>query len=67
MINLLPFIVGRKLNSVQINYTTIDREVLSIVETLEKLRNKLLGQQIKVYIDHKNLTHKTFITEQVMQ
>ena len=27
----------------------------------------LLGQQIKVYTDHKNLTYKTFNTEQVMQ
>ena len=39
---------------------------MSIVETLQEFRNILLGQQIKVYIDHRNLTYKTFDTEQVM-
>ena len=40
---------------------------MSIVETLKEFRNILLGQQIKVYTDHKNLTYKTFYTERVMQ
>ena len=38
-----------------------------IRETLKEFRNILLGLQIKVYTDHKNLTYKTFNTEQVMQ
>ena len=37
---------SRKLNPAQINYTTTERELLSIVETVKDLRNILLGQQI---------------------
>ena len=39
---------------------------MSIVEILKEFRNTLLGQQIKVYTDHKSLTYKTFNTYQVM-
>ena len=35
---------------------------LSIAETLKEFKNLLLGQQIKVYTNHKNLTNKTFNT-----
>ena len=37
------------------------------METLKEFRNILLGHQIRVYTDHKNLTYKFFNTEQVMQ
>ena len=57
----------RKLNPAQVNYTTTQCEILSIVETLKEFTNILLGLQIKVYADHKNLTHKTFHTERVMR
>jgi len=57
----------RKLNPAQVNYTTTERELLSIVETLKEFRNILLGQQIKVYTGHQNLTYKTFNTERVMR
>ena len=58
---------SRKLNLAQTRYTTTERELLSIVETLKEHRNILLGQQIKVFTDHKNLVHKTFNTERVMR
>ena len=35
--------------------------------TLKEFRNILLGNQITVYTDHKNLTYKMFITERVMR
>jgi hypothetical protein len=58
---------SRKLNKVQRNYTTTERELLAIVETLKEYRNILLGQQIKVYTDHKNLTCVNFYTQHVIR
>jgi hypothetical protein len=58
---------SRKLNSAQTRYTTTERELLSIVETLKEFRNILLGYQVIVYTDHKNLTCKNFNTERVMR
>ena len=58
---------SRKLNPAQTRYTTTERELLAIVETLKEFRNILLGQHIKVYTDHKNLTYKNFNCERVMR
>ena len=58
---------SRKLNPAQVNYATTERELLSIVESLKEFRNILLGQQIKVYTDHKSLTYKTFNTERIIR
>jgi RNase H-like domain found in reverse transcriptase/Reverse transcriptase (RNA-dependent DNA polymerase) len=58
---------SRKLNPAQTRYTTTERELLAIVETLKEFRNILLGQVIRVYTDHKNLTYKNFNTERVMR
>ena len=58
---------SRKLKPEQTRYTTTERELLSIVETLKEFRNILLGQRIVVHTDHKNLTCKNFNTERVMR
>lgn len=58
---------SRKLNPAQTRYTTTERELLAIVETLKEFRNILLGHIVKVYTDHKNLTYANFNTERVMR
>ena len=54
---------SQKLNPAQTCYTTMERELLSIVETLKEFRNILFGQQIEAFTDHLNLTYKQFNTE----
>jgi RNase H-like domain found in reverse transcriptase len=55
---------SRKLNPAQTRYTTTERELLSISETVKEFRNILLGQQIIVHTDHANLTYtKSTLTE----
>jgi RNase H-like domain found in reverse transcriptase len=58
---------SRKVNPAQMRYTTTERKLLSIVETLKEFRNILLGYPLIVYTDHKNLTCKKFNTERVMR
>ena len=52
---------SRKLNTAQRNYTTEERELLSIVETLKEFRNILLDQRLVVHTDHKILHLNTSI------
>ena len=49
---------SRMMNIAQQNYTTTEKELLSIVASLKECRNILLGHQIMVYTDHKILTYK---------
>ena len=41
--------------------------MLSIVETLKVFRTILLGQHLKIYTDHKNLTCKKINTDRVLR
>ena len=56
-----------KLNAAQTRYTTTEKEILAMVKTLKEFKNILLGQDIKVFIDHKNLTYKTQNLARVMR
>ena len=52
---------SRKWTKTQKRYMVTEKELLSIVETLREFRTILLGQQLKIYTDHKNLTCKTLL------
>ena len=56
-----------KLSGPQKNYTTIEKELLGIVETMKNFQDMIYGGQIHIYTDHKNLTYKLsqFSTQRV--
>ena len=57
-----------KLTPTQQNYTTIEKELLSIVDVFKELCQMLLGSKLIVYTDHKTLTHHMmqFMTQHVL-
>ena len=56
-----------KLTGSQQQYMVIERELISIVETLKEFRNISLGQKIRINTDHKNLTFKYFNNKRVLR
>ena len=58
---------SRKLNPAQTRYTTTERELLSIVETMKEFRNILFGQKLAVQTDHANLVCKSLTSDRVMR
>ena len=58
---------SRKLNETQMRYTITEKEWLSIVKTLKEFRTILLGQQLKIFTEHKNPTCKFFNNDRVLR
>jgi len=53
--NLPVAYFSKKLTPTQRRYSTIEQEMLAIVEVLKEYRNFLLGANITIYTDYKNL------------
>ena len=62
-------VFSRKFNAAQAKYPTTEQELLAIVETLKYFKNMLLGQKVRVYTDHKNLTfdNSSFSSDRVLR
>ena len=50
---------SRRLSKAQKNYTTTEKELLSIVECLKQSRGILFGYPINIFSDHKNLVYES--------
>ena len=58
---------SKKLTPTQLRYSTIEREMLAIVEVLKEYRNFLYGANITISTKHKNLLSNTTVSNRVFR
>ena len=56
---------SRKMSDAQRGYTTGERELLSVVETIKEFKNILLGQKLIVHTDHKNILYANLASDRI--
>jgi hypothetical protein len=49
--------ISKTLTGPQLNYTTMEKELLTVVFAIEKFRSFLVGAKVIVYIDHAALKY----------
>ena len=50
-----------RLTDTHIRYIATEKEMLRFVESINEFRTKLRCQKLRIYTDHKNLTHNNLI------
>jgi hypothetical protein len=58
---------SKKLSSAQMKYATLDKELLCVIATLHEFHSKLLGAELHIPTDHKNILNVGDISEQCLQ
>ena len=58
---------SKKLTPAQRKYSTIEQEMLAIVEVLKEYHNILLGANIIIFTDHKNLLSNSTVSNRVFR
>ena len=51
------YYASKLLDDAQINYTTVEKELLAIVYAFDKFRSYLVGKKVIVYSDHAALKY----------
>ena len=57
---------SRKLTEAQTRYPTIDKEALSILETLTEFHSLLWGSAIRIFTDHMNLIYQNIKSQRIL-
>ncbi len=58
---------SKKLNSAQMNYATINKELLCVIATLHELCSMLPGAELHIHIDHKSILNVGDSSEQCLR